>query len=140
MEGEEFTLFDYFVEENKNAFRVEVKFILDRLETIGQMYGARENYFKLHEGRSGDGVSALYDLPGKELRLFCILYGTEVVILGGGGPKTPGVIVAWQDDPKLKKEAEIMIRVSAQVTQRIRSREILIAGNQLMGNLIFMEE
>ena len=78
MEGEEFTLFDYFVEENQNAFRVEVKFILDRLETMGQMYGAREDYFKLHEGRSGDGVSALYDLPGKELRLFCIRYGRDI--------------------------------------------------------------
>lgn len=34
--------------------------------------GAAEHFFKLNEGKPGDGVCALFDSPDKKLRIYCI--------------------------------------------------------------------
>lgn len=53
----------------------------------------------------------LYDEPDTELRLFCIRFENEkIVILGGGGPK-PKIIRAWQDSPKLEREGDLIIMI-----------------------------
>lgn len=62
--------------------------MVQRLKIIGTKTGAREQFFKLHEGNPGDGVCALFDLPDKNLRLYCIRYNTQIIILGGGWNKT----------------------------------------------------
>lgn len=64
------TLFDKFILENLDSFKSEIIYILDRLETIGNDTGARHSFFKHNEGELGDGVVALYDLPGSNLRLY----------------------------------------------------------------------
>ncbi len=90
LEKEGKMLFDLFLEENKISFKSELKDIVSRLSVIGHKTGARENFFKLNEGNPGDGVCALYDRPGSNLRLYCIRYGALIIVLGGGGhkPKT----------------------------------------------------
>lgn len=141
VENDEVTLFDYFFDENKNKHKEELKFILNRLVEIGNRTGAREGFFKLNEGKPGDGVCALYDLPGSRLRLYCIRYGNTAILLGGGGPK-PHRIRSWQDDPKLTKEADIILRVSKEIMDRINDGEIKWSkdGSQLIGNLIFSDD
>jgi hypothetical protein len=84
------TLFDQFVEENENSYMNELGSITDRLELIGNLTGAKEQFFKLNEGTLGDGICALYDSPDKKLRLYCIRNGSTCIILGGGGMKTLG--------------------------------------------------
>ena len=69
------TLFDYFIEENSEEYANELKSIITRLEVINEIEGARKGYFKMDEGKPGDGVSALYDDPDSKLRLYCIRYG-----------------------------------------------------------------
>lgn len=138
LEGDDLTLFDHFVEENKTDYKAEVKSIANRLEEIGHTTGAREKFFKTKEGSPGDGVCALYDDPDSKLRLYCIRYGNVAIILGGGGPKPPGV-VAWQDDEKLTQEAETMIEVSNDIMQRLKDGDLQWSsdGSQLLGNLNF---
>ncbi|MEQ9231474.1 MAG: hypothetical protein RIF46_12395, partial [Cyclobacteriaceae bacterium] len=82
------TLFDHFVIENKTSFLSELKDITSRLQTIGHKVGAQEYFFKPNEGKLGDGVCALYDKPESNLRLYCIRYGNDLIIVGGGGPKS----------------------------------------------------
>jgi hypothetical protein len=41
----------------------------------------------MNEGKYGDGVSALFDKPKYKLRLYCIRYGTQIIIVGWGGEK-----------------------------------------------------
>jgi len=53
------TLFNRFINENKNSFKSELKDIINRLKVIGNKTGAREQFFKLKEGKPGDGVCAL---------------------------------------------------------------------------------
>lgn len=140
-EGDTLSLFDHFVGENMGIYRPEVKSIINRLHEIGHRTGAREKFFKTKEGFPGDGVCALYDDKDSKLRLYCIRYGSVAIILGGGGPKPPGII-AWQDDEKLSKEAEAIIQVSKDIMLRLKDGDLYWSsdGSQLSGNLIFTND
>lgn len=134
--GDSQTLFDNFVNEYKNDFREEIKDIINRLNHIGHEFGARISYFKENEGKYGDHVCALYDIPGKNLRLYCIRFGSVAVILGGGGVKDKNVR-AWQDDEKLSQEVKLMMECSADISKRISAKEIYWSKDKksLEGNL-----
>jgi hypothetical protein len=132
------TLLEKFVRENINSFLSETKDILKRLRTIGQKTGARKQFFKEFEGKPGDGVCALYDNPDSKLRLYCIVFGTQLLVVGGGGPK-PKNISAFQDDEKLTDENYFLRWLSEQITQRIKDKEISYDNDYLdfSGNLEF---
>jgi len=134
--GETETLFEKFVDEYITEFRSEIKDILKTLYQIGNTTGARSSYFKHFEGKPGDFVCALYDLPGKSIRLYCIRFGMDVVILGGGGEKPDGVR-AWQDDEKLTKEATQVIAFAEDILKRIDDGDIYWSKDkkELEGNL-----
>jgi putative component of toxin-antitoxin plasmid stabilization module len=139
-EGDRHTLFDHFIKEHVGNYREEIKFIITRLHEMGKITGAREQFFKCNEGKPGDGVCALYDEPGKQLRLYCIRYGKVAILLGSGGSKKRQTI-AWQDDKKLTKEAQIIIGISKDITNRLKEGEIYWSanGSQLSGNLNFSD-
>lgn len=137
--GETQSLFENFIEENKNKHRDELISILDRLKVIADETGAREGFFKHKEGKPGDLVCALYDEPDRNLRLYCIRNGNVAIILGGGGLKE---VTAWQHDPKLSKEANAMIEVSEDIFQRLKEGDLRWSpdGKKLIGNLNFSED
>lgn len=140
-EKEGLTLYDIFINENIANFREEVKDINNRLRLIGTKHGARHSYFKRFEGKYGDFVCALYDLPDKNLRLYCIRYGADVVILGGGGLKTKDTM-AWQDDLKLTEEATRIIEYAKNISRRMDDGEIYMSRDkpELQGNFYFFED
>lgn len=133
--GEEETLFEKFVHEYESGFREEIKDILKRIYQIGHTTGAREGFFKHHEGTPGDAVCALYDMPEKNLRLYCIRFGMDVLILGGGGEKAEN-IRAWQDDEKLSKEAKLIIDCAKDIGQSMKDGDLYWSkdGRELQGN------
>lgn len=108
------SLLDVFINKNKDLFLSEIKDIFSRLTTIGNETGAREGFFKTKEGNPGDGVCALYDSPNKKLRLYCIRYGTELIVLGGGGPKN---VRALQEDEELKTKNYFLRWLSSKITE-----------------------
>jgi len=136
IDDSQFSLFEVFIEENKRLHLSEIKDIVQRLKTIGTKTGAREQFFKLHEGNPGDGVCALFDLPDKNLRLYCIRYNTQIIILGGGGIK---LVRALQNDSKLTKENYLLRELSKQITERIKEKDIrfTIDGNDFEGDFSF---
>ena len=75
IEDEGITLFERFIKENWQSHLEELQDIRLRLQNIGKKYGAREQFFKINEGKGGDLLCALYDLPEKKLRLYCIRVG-----------------------------------------------------------------
>jgi hypothetical protein len=133
--GEDETLFEKFVDEYKTDFKNEVKDIIKTIYQIGHTTGARSSFFKQHEGKYGDFVCALFDVPEKNLRVYCIRFGMVAVILGGGGNKGEGVR-AWQDDEKLSKEANQMINYSKDILQRIDDGDLYWSKDrtELQGN------
>ena len=141
LEDEQRTLFERFLEENNNLFKSELKNILARLNTIGHYTGASEQFFKLREGKPGDGVCALFDIPKSNLRLYCIRYGSLVVILGGGGFK-PKSIRALQEDQKLEEENSLMRQISRDIRKRMDDKEISFSDDDMdfEGDLNFNDE
>lgn len=141
LDSEQDTLLDRFIDENVNSFKSETKELVSRLHTIGHKTGARLQFFKEHEGKPGDGVCALYDFEVRNLRLYCIRYGTQLVIVGGGGYK-PKNIRALQEDEKLKKENYFLRELSAKLTERIKNKEIWFSDDDLdlIGNLTFNKD
>jgi hypothetical protein len=115
---DEATLFDHFIIDNEEEFGDEVDEIVATIAEIGNI-GARAQFFKQKEGRPGDGVCALYDFEEHKLRLYCIRYSKFIIILGSGGKKN---VRAWQDDRRLKRNAELMIEISKQIAARIQDR------------------
>jgi len=138
VEEKQMTLLDLFVSESLSSFKSETNDVLKRLHTIGHKTGARHSFFKHYEGNPGDGVCALYDEPEKSLRLYCIRYGSEIVILGGGGEKPPGM-KALQESEKLTLENDIMRKLSAEIFRRLKEGEIQYSsdGFEFEGDLEF---
>lgn len=136
--NEKNTLFDLFLQEFRDLYKSEIIDILKRLKAIGKETGAREHYFKMNEGSPSDGVCALFDLPGKNLRLYCIRYGTQIVILGDGGVKAKS-IRSLQEDLDLKEANYFLRKLSNTITQKIKEREITysIDGLEFRGALVF---
>ncbi|MBN1184530.1 MAG: hypothetical protein JXB49_19715 [Bacteroidales bacterium] len=129
------TLFEIFFLENKNLYLSELKQLFQRLKTIGYKTGAREQYFKMHEGKPGDHICALYD-EKKKLRLYCIRFGSVLLLLGGGGPKTTR---AFQDNEKLMYENYLLRKIANDIARRLSDGEIEFSddGYELTGNLEF---
>lgn len=141
LNNENETLFENFLKENYSLFLNETKDIIQRLITIANKTGAREDFFKHWEGRPRDGVCVLYDKPGSKLRLYCIRFGTQIIIIGGGGPKSRKV-KSFQESEKLKKENYFLRWLSEQISNRIKDREIVFDDDYitLTGNLLFDDE
>lgn len=70
--------------------------------------------------------------------MYCIRYGNSLVILGSGGYK-PKSIRAFQEVNKLKTENYFLRKISALITERIKSGEIQFSedGTEIYGNLEF---
>ena len=133
------TLFELFLEENKILYKSELISIFNRLKVIGHETGARENFFKIHEGELGDGLSALFDRPDKKLRLYCIRYGSLILIAGGGGPKKSQT---FQEDEKLKQENFFLRKVVKDIKNKMEFGDIEISkdGTEFLGNLEFTDD
>ncbi len=138
MNNEKKTLFENFLTENKNSFKDETIDILKRLNSIGKELGARSVFFKDFEGKPGDGICALFDVPNSNLRLYCIKYGTQIIILGSGGFKSKST-KALQETKKLQEENYLLRIISSQITQRIIDKDIRFteSGNDFIGDLEF---
>ena len=135
-EEEGITLHEKFILENTDNCIDELQDIHVRLLNISQKFGAREQFFKLHEGSAGDMLCALYDMPDKKLRLYCIRLSNVVLILGGGGEKN---VRSLQEDDKLKSENYLLRFISKELYNRIKDRDIKWSadGMELLGDLNF---
>lgn len=133
IDGSEDTLFDEFLERHIDDYLEELRAIDNRIRVMNEETGAREQFFKLNEGKLGDGVAAIYDLPSKRLRLYCIRFGSTTIVLGGGGAKKTRT---YQEDPELEEQANTMIHLSKMISIAMKEKEIhLNPDGTFSGNL-----
>jgi hypothetical protein len=61
--------------------------------------------------------------------------GNAIVILGGGGPKKTR---AYQDDPKLNSEANLLMEVSNVISEEMKANNLRFSDDELEleGNII----
>jgi len=140
-DGEEDSLFECFQDRmDAEGFSAAVDEVWYTLRFMGKEGGARIQFFKEDEGKPGDGIVALLKKKKFTLRLYCIRYGSGTLVLGDGGYK-PSTIRAWQDDDHLKACVHELMRISALITERIKSKEIMLsADGSLTGDLTFDDE
>jgi hypothetical protein len=131
-------LFSNFVSEYEDIYPNELLNILGRIKNMATKNGATDNFFKLEESsdRRDEKVVAFYDVPGKNLRLYCIKMSDNLIVLGTGGPKSKGII-RWQHDKKLRREIAKVMTVSKLIDIRIKHSKLTISPNHLFfeGNL-----
>lgn len=127
------TLFDLFLEENDEEFRKELGTIMTKLNAMSARTGFGDFYFKLNEGKPGDGLCAITDIKGK-LRLYCIRFGNVLLVLGGGGAKTTRT---YQEDDKLYSENLQLRLISEAMTKAIKDGTLRIEDDgRLTGDLV----
>ena len=130
------TLFENFMIENLREFPDEINSKVETLNQISTKFGAIRHFFKENEGKLGNLVCALYDSPNSNLRLYCIRFGTTVILLGGGGHK-PKSIRALQESEKLKTETYLLREVSDLIFRKMKEKKIYwINDYELGGDLI----
>lgn len=125
---EKTTLLERFILENKKNHIEEVTEILNKLKVIGTNTGAREQFFKLNEGELGDGVCALYDKNNSKLRLYCVRFGSALIVIGGGGFKSKK-IRALQENKKLTSENYILRSFVKELKTKMSDKDIKINLN-----------
>ncbi|MET7000098.1 hypothetical protein [Chitinophaga defluvii] len=127
---------DHFIQEHQEAFTQDLLSIIGRLRSMSNTVGALEIYFKLDEGLEwNDLVCALYDIPDKHLRLYCIRLSEQIVVVGNGGPKN---VRAWQEDPKLSREVSEMMHYSRIIRKKLEDNSLRVSkdGLKFEGDLI----
>ena len=134
---EELTIYDRFLEENIDEYNEEVEDIINRIETMANYTGLRDDFVKPGEGNLGDGIHAVYDKPESNLRLYFIRFGNIAIVLGGGGPKAK-TIRRFQDDPKLTKENYFLRKVSAVLSEAMQDGSLFITDEGLESNTDFI--
>ena len=89
-------------------------------------------------GKKNDKVAALPShLDTGKLRLYCICYNENLLILGNGGKKTTR---SYQEDPILNQYVEDMLKINKELWWKIEKGEIHFEGIELAGNLSFYIE
>jgi hypothetical protein len=127
--GTRSALFERFISTYQGAYQPEVSDVVKRLTSIGKQTGALPTFFKMDEGLEADDmVCALFDIPHKYLRLYCIRISEKIIIIGSGGPKTTR---AWQEDPVLSREVHKMMEVSARLRMKLDNGDFSISTDKL---------
>ena len=81
--------------EDESEYEEDMNNLFVWLEYIGQKEGAKEKYFR-HEGYNSDTsglppprtIMEVYEIPVKDVRLYCFRLNEHVVVLFNGGIKT----------------------------------------------------
>lgn len=105
--------------------------IIAWLDRIGDN-GALERYFR-HEGRFGDGVSAI-PIDTAHLRLYCIRLSDKILVFGNGGLKDCS---RWQDSETLSDYVETLMDTSQFIASRIANGTLYLVDKEIIGNLKF---
>ena len=122
--------------EDDPKFKKDLGTIFARIGIIEEQ-GVLDRFFR-YESKKNDKVAALpshFD-TGK-LRLYCICYNENLLILGNGGKKTTR---SYQDDPILNQYVEDMLKINKELWWKIEKGEIHFEGIELAGNLSFYIE
>lgn len=136
LEDEELAELERFFEKFPlgSPFDEDIDTIIAWLDKIGER-GALERYFR-HEGRFGDGVSAI-PIDAGQLRLYCIRLSEKILIFGNGGVKdTP----TWQESETLKEYVETLIDTSRFIASRLNNGNVFIVDKDIIGNLNFSRD
>lgn len=108
--------------------------IVQRLSSMTDSFGFREQFFEMNEGLRTDSVVAL---KSGRIRLYCLRWSSILVIVGSGGIKTAQT---YQKDIALKNIVPELQELDKLISRRQRTGEIEIDHDtgEMSGNLTFI--
>lgn len=121
LEGEALTLLEQFFEEWQ-MYEAELNEILNKLRVMGESTGCLRQFFKMNEGKPGDGVAVL---KAGQLRLYCLYFDKTAVFFGSGGYKPPEAH-AYQEVPVLNQKVDQMKLIAEKINKAIIDKDIKI--------------
>ena len=136
MENEEQTEAEKFIETLNGTHPQKLDNIIARIRVMAKFRGCEDNFFKLREGKVIENICALWE---DDIRWYCLKYGKEAVILGGGGIK-PKSVGPYQEIPELHNHVIRLQYVLKQIDIRIKERDLWIEDARIKGDLSFREE
>jgi hypothetical protein len=113
---------DKFLSDPDNKSCEEFSALEARLMYMADASGFSAKFFK-PEGTKMDALCAFH-IDNKSLRLFCLRWPNNVLlIIGNGGIKNTRT---YQENPKLKKAAEVLQKIDAELERLIKNNEIIV--------------
>lgn len=118
----------------KDEKRDDLQKIAHQFTKIGE-FGAEERFFR-PAGKFKDNVWELprHYIVKSNYRLYCLRYGTSVVILGNGGLKETRT---YQEEPELHEFVMMLQAIDEKIKQLVNKGELMIANKQITGKLEF---
>lgn len=97
VDGSEEDEFSKFLKVFYPSHKQQIEHLAEKIKEIAGRFGIREIFFK------DQGIGAVYRFKNlkddkTDIRLYCIKWGSNLLILGGGGTKN---VRTWQEDPVL---------------------------------------
>jgi hypothetical protein len=132
------TLYDEFLVKYYSSYKIEIEDIEDALRTMGSETGLRSNRIIPFEGENyGDGISAICNRPNKILRLYSILYGDYLAIIGGGCEKPGSGALKKFDDCNTSQKNIKKVKNILDLAEEMGDIEISPTGIKSNNSLIF---
>ncbi|MBI2417952.1 MAG: hypothetical protein HYV28_08630 [Ignavibacteriales bacterium] len=130
IDGSEKSEFEKFIERFSETHRSDVNYLADTVQKIADIFGIREQFFK-PQGLDGVYRFIMHRDKKTSLRLYCIKWGSELLIIGGGGIKE---VRTWQESHELSK----IVRELSKIDKYLLDNKIDIK-NAVKSNEIFDE-
>ncbi len=135
-EGEEYSEYENFLLRYIDKLPDDIGAITHRIDIIIED-GILERHYR-YAGKTKDRV---IELPGHfdrtNLRLYCLNFSPQVLILGSGGVKETRT---YNEDPLLNSYVELLQQIDKQLSKRERKGTITQLGKLIEGNLEFTIE
>lgn len=133
-DGEEFTEFEKFLLQYRDAYPQDVAQIVYRLDII-KRDGADDRHFR-YEGAKRDRVMALPShLETAALRLYLLNIRSKILILGNGGIKNTST---YQKDELLSRCVNTLQKIDIELKRLERQKILTVSGTKLLGTLSFV--
>lgn len=126
-----------FFNKIKDTYPEDYQIFKAILKNILTISGAKEKFFRNEDNSECNFLKALikYDIKGKKyngkLRLFCLYYNSDRVILGNGGYKSTRT---FNEDNILDKSAKVLQKLDKVLEEKERDGEIKWEANELKSN------
>jgi hypothetical protein len=134
-EGKDVSELQSFYYKFQDSHPVVIHEAFQRIALIAKRDGIEESFFK-RESPLSHNVFRL--LETNELRLYCIMFSNIILLFGSGGLKTFNTKTNKQN-PHLDKEINRLIKIEDTINTRLKSGELKITVDGLVGNLTDLE-
>jgi len=124
-DGESKNEFQKFLEDPDVRNHPDFRALGKKIKEMYNKRGLLEHYFRPEDGKRLYPEISRIDYGTGKLRIYCIRWDDNLLILGGGGVK-PNDIRFWQDDPILSVAARKIIDVFSDLKQYLNDTDLEI--------------